>query len=70
MTFLLHMDIIEERSLYIMLKLPSRHPDLKGQQERFFHDSYRQLLRETRLSHSVPRTSLTHSDEVRCHSAD
>lgn len=51
--------MIEERSLYIVLKLPSVYPDLQERQHLFFQTSYERLARDQKKSHSLVNKSST-----------
>ena len=49
---MLQFDVIQERSLYIVLKVPSMYEDLKYRQKIFFESAYFQLTVEQRKQKS------------------
>lgn len=49
---MLQFDVIQERSLYIVLKVPSIYEDLKERQKIFFKSAYTQLTVEQRKKKS------------------
>eukprot|EP00347_Sterkiella_histriomuscorum_P020737 403336668 len=50
--FLLQHKVIEERNIYIVMKLPSKHQNLKELQKQFFETAYENLLVNNKRSNS------------------